>query len=121
MAKQLGPYAQVVSGLKRGIVGGLSVTLPGITSDGVVVRARFGAIPKSLDEDVIVEEMSRQAEVGIGMAKADKTGGTLKMTVTGPVAAEQFGHEPTAKARGLAKTAKQTSDNGAPVPVGAAS
>ena len=116
MAKQLGPYAQVVGGLKRGIVGGVRTTIAGITTDGVVVRAQFGAIPKSLDEDVVIGEMAAQAEVGIGMAKADKTGGTVRMNVTGQVAAEQFGHEPTAKDRGLKRT---PAVSGAPVTAGA--
>lgn len=122
MAKKLGSYQKVVSGLKPHLVGNIRTSLRGVTEDGVNVRASFGAIPEGLDEDTVVAEMARQEEVGVQMARVDKTGGTLSLVCTGQGVAIQFGHEPTAAQRSKAgkkgDTASPKATNGAGSTIG---
>ena len=104
MAKNLEkPYGAVVAQLKPYIRGGVRTSISGITTDDHVIRASMGALPTSLDEDVVIGEMAKQAEVAVAASKADKTGGTTSFKATGRGVAELFGHEATAKERGLTK------------------
>lgn len=125
MAKNLEKtYSTVVGELKRHIRGGVRTSISGLTNDPKphVIRASFGAIPASLDEDTVIGEMAHQAEVSVSASVEDKSGGTSSFKATGIGVAILFGHEPTGAQRGVpAKPETATSDNGTPVPVGAAS
>lgn len=113
------PYRDVVTQLKPHIRGGVRTSISGVTTDDHVVRASMGALPESLDEDVVIGAMAKQAEVAVAASKGDKTGGTSSFKATGRGVAELFGHEPTAKDRGLARTPKAKAETPSGEPVAA--